>query len=257
MGLLKILNSKEVPLPVDKRIFIGHGHSLQWMKLQQFLTDTLGLQCDEFEAIPPAGKTIVRRLQEMLDAACFAFLVFTAEEERADGSLHARDNVVHEAGLFQGRLGFERAIIVLEEECAEFSNVQGLVEIRFPRNNIGACFEEVRRVLLRERILDGVTQRGFAPDVYSSKPQAQGTETKYIDEIYWDVKEGRVVDGPFCPRCYDDKQKKVHLRETFVSGVADMRDVKYGGHMWICSVCHYHVDRNPRGGLTVGAAIQV
>jgi predicted nucleotide-binding protein len=45
----------------------------------------------------------------MLDQARFAFLVMTAEDEQADGNHHARMNVIHEVGLFQGRLGFERA----------------------------------------------------------------------------------------------------------------------------------------------------
>jgi len=51
----------------------------------------------------------------MLDAAAFAFLILTAEDEQADGRLYARMNVVHEAGLFQGRLGFARAIVLLED----------------------------------------------------------------------------------------------------------------------------------------------
>jgi predicted nucleotide-binding protein len=68
----------------------------------------------------------------------------------ADGSLQARMNVIHEAGLFQGRLGFSRAIVMLEEGCEEFSNVAGLGQIRFPRGNIAAAFEDVRRVLERE-----------------------------------------------------------------------------------------------------------
>jgi hypothetical protein len=66
--------------------------------------------------------------------------------------MHPRANVIHEAGLFQGRLGFEKAIILLEYGCAEFSNIHGLTQIRFPKDNISACFE-VRRVLERERIL--------------------------------------------------------------------------------------------------------
>jgi predicted nucleotide-binding protein len=37
----------------------------------------------------------------------------TAEDEQADGNHHARMNVIHEVGLFQGRLGFERAIVLL------------------------------------------------------------------------------------------------------------------------------------------------
>lgn len=89
----------------------------------------------------------------MLDSAAIAFIVLTAEDEQADGAMHARQNVIHEAGLFQGRLGFSRAIIVLEEGCEEFSNVQGLGQIRFPKGNIQAKFEEIRQVLEREGLL--------------------------------------------------------------------------------------------------------
>ena len=100
-----------------------------------------------------AGVTNITRLSEMLDAAGIAFLVLTAEDEQSDGSANARQNVVHEAGLFQGRLGFTRAIVLLEEGCAEFSNIQGLGQIRFPEGRIDAAFEEVRRVVEREELL--------------------------------------------------------------------------------------------------------
>ena len=82
-----------------------------------------------------------------------AFLVMTAEDEQTDGTLHARENVIHEAGLFQGKLGFERAIILLEEGCQEFSNIHGLGQIRFPKGNIKAAFEDIREVLKREGII--------------------------------------------------------------------------------------------------------
>jgi predicted nucleotide-binding protein len=89
----------------------------------------------------------------MLDHAQFAFLVMTSEDSRADGTAHARENVVHEAGLFQGRLGFGRAIILLEEGCSEFSNIHGLGHIRFPKGNIDAAFEQIREVLKRELVI--------------------------------------------------------------------------------------------------------
>jgi predicted nucleotide-binding protein len=62
-------------------------------------------------------------------------------------------NVVHEAGLFQGRLGFTKAIVLLEEGCEEFSNIEGLGQIHFPKDNIKAAFEEIRRVLEREGLI--------------------------------------------------------------------------------------------------------
>ena len=87
----------------------------------------------------------------MLNDAAFAFLIMTAEDEQSDGKLHARMNVVHEVGLFQGRLGFERAIVLLEEGCEEFSNINGLGQIRFPKDNISAIYEDIRRILEKRR----------------------------------------------------------------------------------------------------------
>ena len=63
-------------------------------------------------------------------------------------------NVVHEAGLFQGRLGFTKAIILLEDGCEGFSNIEGLGQIRFPKGNIQSAFEEIRRVLEREGLIE-------------------------------------------------------------------------------------------------------
>ena len=98
----------------------------------------------------------------MMDAAAVALLVMTGEDEQPDGNLRARMNVVHEAGLFQGRLGFSRAIVLLEDGCEEFSNIAGLGQIRFPRGEIRSAFEEVREVLEREGLLNTDEQAGVA-----------------------------------------------------------------------------------------------
>jgi predicted nucleotide-binding protein len=135
------------------RVFIGHGRSLLWRELKDFLSERLGLVWDEFNREAVAGIATWERLSQMLSDASFAFLVMTAEDEHANSTLHARENVIHESGLFQGRLGSRKAIILLEEGCSEFSNIFGLSQLRFPKGNIGAVFEDIRRVLEREHIL--------------------------------------------------------------------------------------------------------
>ena len=80
----------------------------------------------------------------------------TAEDEQLDGTNYARLNVIHEAGLFQGRLGFDKAIILLEDGCVQFSNIDGLGQIRFPKGQISAKFEEIRNVL-EERMVKRVS----------------------------------------------------------------------------------------------------
>ena len=126
-----------------------------WWELKDFLKNTLSLAVDEFNRVPVAGVSNTDRLNKMLDSAIFAFLVMTGEDEQPSGELRPRENVVHEAGLFQGHLGFERAIVLLEEGCEKFSNNAGLGHINFPKGNIRAAFQDIREVLEREGILNG------------------------------------------------------------------------------------------------------
>lgn len=151
--LTKLVNLKSTER-IGTHVFIGHGQSPLWKDLKDFIQDRLQLPYDEFNRVPVAGVTNIARLSQMIDSAAIAFLVMTGEDEQACGKMHARLNVVHEAGLFQGRLGFTRAIVLLEEGCEEFSNIQGLGQIHFPKNNIKACFEDIRQVLEREELLE-------------------------------------------------------------------------------------------------------
>ena len=139
--------------PTGTNVFIGHGRSLLWRELKDFIEGRLRLPWDEFNRVPVAGITNIARLSEMLDAAAIAFLLVTGEDELQDGTVQARMNVVHEAGLFQGKARLHEGDNPTRRRTEEFSNIQGLGQIRFPKGNIQATFEDVRRVLEREEIL--------------------------------------------------------------------------------------------------------
>jgi predicted nucleotide-binding protein len=136
--------------PPKPKVFIGHGRSPLWRELADHLTYLQGFDIDAYETGPRAGQTTKEVLHDLLYKASFALLIHTAEDEQADGQLRARENVVHETGLFQGRLGFQRAIVLREESCQEFSNHSGITEIRFSRGNIRETFGEVVATLYRE-----------------------------------------------------------------------------------------------------------
>lgn len=138
--------------PATAKVFIGHGRSGEWLKLRLFLSQTIGLACDEFNIEPTAGLQTTSRIDSMLVSARMAFLVMTGEDRHADGTVHARENVIHEIGLLQSKLGSKRAIVLLESGCSRFSNLDGLTTINFPAGDIMARSEEIRGVLSRERI---------------------------------------------------------------------------------------------------------
>jgi predicted nucleotide-binding protein len=75
--------------------------------------------------------------------------------------MQARMNVVHEVGLFQGRLGFTRVIVMLEEGCEAFSNIEGLGQIRYPKGNIRAAFHDVQLVLEREGLVEAPESHAY------------------------------------------------------------------------------------------------
>ncbi|WP_165485679.1 TIR domain-containing protein [Protofrankia symbiont of Coriaria ruscifolia] len=128
-------------------IFIGHGGPSQiWRVLKDYVSE-FDFRVVTFESEFRYGRSAAHVVWEMLQQADFALLVHTADDETKSGTIRSRQNVVHETGLFQGRLGFEKAIIVRKEGVEEFSNLAGIQEIRFPGGNIEAASGEVLRAL--------------------------------------------------------------------------------------------------------------
>lgn len=145
----KIPESTKAPLP-KPIVFIGHGRNTQWRDLKDHLHDKHGYEIEAYEIGARAGHAIRDILEAMLKRSSFAILVMTGEDETSDGNFRARQNVIHEIGLFQGKLGFNKAIVLLEEGTEEFSNIHGIEQIRFKKENIKETFGEILAVLKRE-----------------------------------------------------------------------------------------------------------
>jgi len=108
---------------------------------------------ETFESESRTSEHIVDVLRNMLKESSAAILVLTAEDEAGD-KMRARQNVVHESGLFQGHLGFEKVFLLLQDGVEEFSNISGLQQIRFSGNNIETTFYELDRALRREKLIE-------------------------------------------------------------------------------------------------------
>lgn len=163
---LKNLNESELEKEIEKTqpnqkkkskkgayIFIGHGRSKLWARVNVFLQDELGLKTLFFESESRTSESIINILEEFLEKSSFAVLIMTAEDETSEGKTRARQNVIHEAGLFQGKLGFDRVIILKQEKTEEFSNIAGLQYIPFSGDNIEQCFYELQRKLKKTGLI--------------------------------------------------------------------------------------------------------
>lgn len=39
-------------------------------------------------------------------------------------------------------------------------------------------------------------------------------ELQYEEPVYWQYKDGAKIDGPFCPKCWDDERKTIRTQKT-------------------------------------------
>jgi predicted nucleotide-binding protein len=135
------------------KIFLGHGHNNLWARVHIYLKDEMHLDVEEWETHSRAGLHSVEVLKQALESNTFAVMVVTGEDATADGGIRARQNVVHEIGLFQGKLGFEKVALLQQDGIEEFSNLAGLQVISFPSERIESAFYELGRMLKREGLV--------------------------------------------------------------------------------------------------------
>lgn len=135
-------------------IFVGHGHSPLWGQVVTFLRDKL--ECENviyFESESRSGKHIGDILKGFANESKFAVIIMTAEDETKEEKIRARQNVIHEIGFFQGKLGFEKVAILKEDIVEPFSNNDGFQYIEFSKNNIKQTFYDLQEMLKRENII--------------------------------------------------------------------------------------------------------
>ena len=124
----------EAPKPF--RVFVGHGNDHQWRILRDQLQDHHGFEIEAFEGKPRAGQTIRDVIEDMAINSTAAVLVLVKSDSLTDGTFTGRQNVVHELGYFQAKLGWDKAILVVEEGVTVPSNLDGTQQVRFSQGQI-------------------------------------------------------------------------------------------------------------------------
>ncbi|KGJ72904.1 hypothetical protein GY21_12095 [Cryobacterium roopkundense] len=124
------------PEPASFRVFMGHGGDTQWKTLKLALEATHGFAVEAFESEDRTSTATVDTVVNMIRSANAAVVVMTGADTMLDGTVRARENVIHELGLCQGILGVHSTIIVLENGVTELSNIAGITQVRFPKNDV-------------------------------------------------------------------------------------------------------------------------
>ena len=139
---------------LPRGVFIAHGANPEWLAVQRFIEDRFQLPVYSFESRSWGGRQVTEALADYLERCSFAICVLTAEDFTGDGRRLARQNVVHEVGLFQGRHGFDRVLVLAEEGCDFVPQAAQPYTIWFPHNGIERTYY---------RLAEMIRTQGFEP----------------------------------------------------------------------------------------------
>ena len=131
-------------------VFIGHGGSHAWRDLDDHIKALHGCETKSYEIGSRAGHGIRDLLQyrRPYENTC-AFLVMTGEDIGQSHGADLRLNLVHEAGIFECRIGFGNTTLLLDQGVQGLSHMHGIAQLRFPAGNIAEAFGEVSAALMR------------------------------------------------------------------------------------------------------------
>ncbi|MBI5323668.1 MAG: nucleotide-binding protein [Ignavibacteriae bacterium] len=143
----QIVNKPKIIKSLAKRIFISHGRSHEWRKVQAYIEKTLEYETLELAQEPNLGRTVLQKLSEESDKCGYAVIVMTGDDI-VDGDLNrARENVIHEIGYFQGKFGLKNICLLYEEGTNIPSNIKGLVYIPFAKDKVENTFGDLTKEL--------------------------------------------------------------------------------------------------------------
>lgn len=118
------------------KVFITHGHNeVAKLKIKDYLLTRLSHEPVILGEQPGRqGLTIIEALEKFSEGCEFAVILLTTDDLTKDGGQRARQNVIHEVGFFQGRLGRSKVVLIVEKGVEIPSNLLGLFYIQYERD---------------------------------------------------------------------------------------------------------------------------
>lgn len=130
-----------------RRVFISHGRNSAWRQVQAYIEKDLKIATLELAQEANLGRTVIDKLQGESAKCDVAVIVMTGDDTDGAGNARARENVIHEIGFFQGKMGTGRVVLLYEEGVSIPSNIHGVVYSPFPPGVIEACLALLGREL--------------------------------------------------------------------------------------------------------------
>jgi sugar/nucleoside kinase (ribokinase family) len=135
------------------RVFLVHESKRDWQAVRRFIVDQCKLEVFELSLAGVDENALAEIMAEQLPRCSFGVCVLSTDVSPGGAAGNADQDLVHQAGILQGRYGFKRVAILAEQSCMTFSNIAGLIHLDFPSGKIENTFFELERMFQREGLI--------------------------------------------------------------------------------------------------------
>ena len=142
---LRALQRHESPF-----VFVIHGHNeARRRQLKEML---VGLQLRPIvleDEVTGGAATVIEKFENLAPKCEYAIAIFTKDdlvEKEGRKYFQARPNVMYEVGWFAASLGRSRVLLLLEEGVDMFSDLQGVLQLRFAKS-LDECYRRIEMEL--------------------------------------------------------------------------------------------------------------
>jgi Predicted nucleotide-binding protein containing TIR -like domain len=104
-----------------RRVFITHGRSDDWRKVQAFIEKDVQLPTIELAQEPNIGRTIIEKLEDNAARCDSVVIVMTGDDVANEDKRRVRENVMHEIGFFHGRYG-RKSVVLMQRGRSQHTN---------------------------------------------------------------------------------------------------------------------------------------
>lgn len=115
------------------RVFVVHGRNNELKEAVARFLEKQGFEAVILHEQANGGRTIIEKLEQITADVNFAVILYTADDEGADGMKRARQNVVFEHGYFMAKLGRSNVCVIMDDNIEKPSDNQGVLYI--PRDD--------------------------------------------------------------------------------------------------------------------------
>lgn len=133
LARLKAIRREQGFMDGKVRVFVVHGRNNELKEAVARFLEKQGFEAVVLHEQANGGRTIIEKLEQITADVNFAVILYTADDEGADGMKRARQNVVFEHGYFMAKLGRSNVCVIMDDNIEKPSDNQGVLYI--PRDD--------------------------------------------------------------------------------------------------------------------------